>query len=831
MEKVSAANQIPAITPSSMELVSIAILSPANGEEAGRLIEEARSQSWGKKEILVVDAPEGLLPRARGEWIQWLREGERLSPTKIEEQLAQAGKLPRGDLLASPYRLGGGEGALALDPRREPLSYVARLGRAFPFVGPLLWSRAALRAFLRQKQAPPSRMRIGLGERPGCDCPGVEREPTRAEWSRVLAWALALAAAAQEEGAGRRLSPEGERLLSLLEEVDASLVPKPRNLLAQARHQANATREGLRQMEAGFRRGRRQLLHRIGLRKRPGTAGRAGPEAEAYAAWLAAYQALDEADREEIRKEIGRFPRKPLLSVLLPVFNTPERWLQRAIDSIREQLYPHWELCLADDGSTLPHIRPLLERNREGDPRIRVVFREESGGIAAASNSALALARGEWIVLVDHDDELPEEAFFLVAREILRDPEIRLLYSDEDKIDEAGRPFHPCFKPDFSYDLLLSENCINHLGVYQAELFHSLGGFRSGFDGSQDYDLALRFVEKLEARQIRHIPRVLYHWRAIETSGAAREEAKPYAYEAARKAIRDHLERLGESAEVLSTRIPWGHRVRRRVPGDLSVSLLLGSGSDEEGLWKAIGALRGEAEPSKSELLVIGRSKHGLPLPKGVRVLDPPELTGPALWSWAARQARGEVLVFLAAPVEPAEGGWLAELASHAVRPEVGAVGARILAPDGRVEEAGVVIGLEGSAGAAFRGGNGESIGYFGQSVLIRNPSAVSAACLATRRALFAECGGFDPGYRQGLWDIDYCLRLRQKGYRVVFTPYAELVRREEPPEVLAEDRERFRERWREWIERDPAYNPNLSLESGGYGLAWPPRIRRPWRQ
>ncbi len=809
--------------------MTVAILPPTDGEEARRLIEEARSQSWRKKEILVVDAPEGLLPRARGEWIQWLREGERLSPTKIEEQLAEAGKLPRWDLLSSPYRLGGREGASALDPRSEPLSYVARLGRAFPFVGPLLWSRAALRAFLRQKQAPPSRMRIGLGERSGCDCPGVEREPTRAEWSRVLAWALALVSAA-EEGEGRSLSAEGERLLSLLEGVDSSLAPKPRNLLAQARHHAKATMEGLRQAEASFRRGRRQLLHRLGLRKQPVVAGRAEPKIEAYEAWISAYQALDETDREEIRKEIDRFPRKPLLSILMPVFNTPEKWLQRAIDSIREQLYPHWELCLADDGSTLPHIRPLLERNREEDRRIRVAFRKESGGISAASNSALALARGEWIVLVDHDDELPEEAFFLVVREILRDPAVRLLYSDEDKIDDAGRRFEPYFKPDFSPDLLLSQNCISHLGVYQAELFRSLGGFRSGFDGSQDYDLALRFVEKIEARQIRHIPRVLYHWRAIATSCSVRVEAKPYAYDAARRAIRDHLKGRGEPAEVLSALIPWWHRVRRSVPAAPSVSLLLGSGSDEEGLWKAIGALWSEAEPSKSELLVIGRSKQGLP--KGVRVLDPPaEMAGPALWNWAARQAKGEVLVFLAAPVEPAEGGWLAELASHAVRPEVGAVGARILAPDGTVAEAGVVVGLEGGAGAAFRGWNGESIGYFGQAVLIRNPSAVSAACLATRRALFAGCGGFDSGYRQGLWDIDYCLRLRQKGYRVVFTPYAELVRREEPPEVLAEDRERFRGRWREWIERDPAYNPNLSLESGGYGLAWPPRIRRPGRE
>ncbi|MDD2676563.1 MAG: glycosyltransferase [Methylacidiphilaceae bacterium] len=835
--------------------MTIAIVSPASGEEERRLVEEARGQIWRKKEILVAGSGEAgsggsgsegvrripvgrgedlrgaLVRRARGAWIQWLQAGERLSPGKVESQLREARELSRADLLCFPYRLGVGEDAPVVDPGKEPVSYVARLGRDFPLVAPLLWSSRALRSFLREPERGFAGLRIGMGGEAGAACPGQESEPTRAEWSRVLAAALALACAAEAEGERPSLSAERERLFSLLEEIDPSLAGRASQtgeLGAKAACYGKAAREGLRRVEAGFRRGRRRLLHRMGLRKKPESTRRQEPKWEAYANWVAAYQTLDAADREAIQREIDHFPRRPLLSVVMPVFNSPKKWLQRAIDSVQEQLYSEWELCIADDGSTAAHIRPLLEENRERDSRVRVVFREGSGGIAGASNSAFALARGEWIVLLDHDDELPEEALYLVAREILRDPEVRLLYSDEDKIDEEGRRFSPYFKPDFSPDLLLSQNCINHLGVYQAELFRSLGGFRSGFDGSQDYDLALRFVEKLKPRQIRHIPRVLYHWRAIASSGAAREEAKPYAYEAARRAIRDHLERQGERAEVLPTRIPWGHRVRRSLPENLCVSLVLGVGGDPVGLRKAIEALRSGPARLEPELLVVGwPGEQGA---EGVRFLAPPEeLTGPSLWNWAARQAKGEVLVLLKAPAEPKGEGWLAELVSQAARSEVGAVGPRLLAPDGAVAEAGVVIGLDGSAEAAFQGWRSESIGYFGQAIQIRNPSAVSAGCLATRRAVWEECGGFDEGYERDLWEIDYCLRLREKGHRTVFTPYAELVREESRRELLACDRERFRERWREVIERDPAYNPNLSLEQG-YALAWPPRIGRPWR-
>ncbi|MDD4933269.1 MAG: glycosyltransferase [Methylacidiphilaceae bacterium] len=889
-------------------LVTIAIALAGKEEGLAELVEDALGQSWRRKEILVaglqevdpgweelgaarkavrrVCVPEGasaraaLLRSARGEWVQWLRPGERLSPDKVESQLRESGKSLRCDLLCSAYRLRDPEIAHVFDPRAEALDYAARLGSEFPFAAPLLWSTAALRSLLMRRGDgfsaaenqgllpwPLFGRPIGLGGEAGSECPGAEKEPTRGEWVTILAWALLLASAPRVAGAAPTALAERERLFVLLRESHASLARRlaeklrARDLLEKAAPKTGlaaavarvggpraalrveAAMRELRRAEASFRRRRRELLHWVGLRKQPIPAGREetewrayeSMESGAYESWIAAYQRLDGADREAMRREIDRFPRRPLLSVVVPVFNSPEKWLQRAIDSVREQLYPDWELCLADDASSATHIRPLLERNRERDPRIRVVFRAENGGISAASNSALELARGEWIVLLDHDDELPEEALYLVAREILCDPEAGLIYSDEDKIDEAGHRSEPYFKPDFCYDLLLSQNCINHLEAYRADLLRSLGGFRSGYDGSQDYDLALRFVERLEPGQIRHIPRVLYHWRMISGSGAACDQAKPYAYEAARSAIGDHLRRVGEPSHVLSAPIPWGHRVRWRAPAKLRVSLLLGAGVGGERLRRSIESIRSRTDYPEYELLVVGGSpgcpEAGGEANEGVRFLAPPTgLTGPRLWNWAPRQAGGEILVFLEAPVEARGGGWLGELVSQALRPEVGAVGARILAPDGSVAEAGVLLGLEGSAGAAFQGWSGESIGYFGQAVLLRNPSAVGGSCLATRKAVWEESGGFDEGYGEGLWDIDYCLRLRKKGYRIVFTPYAELVRLEACPAETPEDRERFRSKWAEVIERDPAYNPNLSLQAEGYGLAWPPRVQRPWR-
>ncbi len=295
-----------------------------------------------------------------------------------------------------------------------------------------------------------------------------------------------------------------------------------------------------------------------------------------YEDWVNAYDTITDLDRNRIRERIEELKHRPLISIIMPVYNTNEKWLRLAIDSVLAQLYLEWELCIADDASTAPHVRRILEEYQSKDPRIKVVFRKNNGHISAASNSALELATGEWIALLDHDDELPEYALYMVSEEINTYPQVRIIYSDEDRIDEQGVRYSPYFKSNWNPDLFLSQNVISHLGVYHASLVREASGFRKGFEGSQDYDLALRIVERIMANQIRHIPHVLYHWRAVEGSVADRVDAKSYAYEAARTALQQHLDRQKISAYVTTAHSYSMHRVIYKLPEHLpKVSIII----------------------------------------------------------------------------------------------------------------------------------------------------------------------------------------------------------------------------------------------------------------
>src|SRR5215213_2402536 len=297
----------------------------------------------------------------------------------------------------------------------------------------------------------------------------------------------------------------------------------------------------------------------IKIWKRSGSAGIAkriawnkkkAAERRAYARWLQLHGSPSEQQRSEMRSRTNEFASRPLISVLLPVYNVDEKWLRLCIDSVLSQIYENWELCIADDHSSRPHVHRVLDEYAARDQRVKVIYRSENGHISAASNSALALAKGDFVVLLDHDDQLSPDALFWVANELNVFPETAMIYSDEDMIDTRGQRSQPKFKPDFSHDLLYSLNLVTHLSAYKTELVRSIGGFRTGFDGSQDYDLALRIVEQIGDHQIRHIPRVLYYWRAIAGSVALSSDEKPYAHERARAAIREHFERTGKAARV-----------------------------------------------------------------------------------------------------------------------------------------------------------------------------------------------------------------------------------------------------------------------------------------
>jgi glycosyltransferase involved in cell wall biosynthesis len=587
-----------------------------------------------------------------------------------------------------------------------------------------------------------------------------------------------------------------------------------------------------------------ELLVSLGKRQRE-------PEhqGDLYDRWVASFDTRNSATSAALRRQLRAMRRHPLISIVLPVYNPDLKFLRAALDSIRNQIYERWELCVADDASTDPNVRPLLEEMAASDARLKLTFREKNGHISACSNSALELATGEWCALLDQDDAFAEDALALVALEIERHPEAGLIYSDEDKIDENGARSNPFFKPDWNPELFLGQNYINHLGVYRTELLRDVGGFREGFEGSQDYDLALRCIERLRPEQVRHIPRILYHWRMVSGSLAAIPDAKPYAKEAARRALAEHGERTGRPGVV--TACPENtesHRVIHALPEPAPlVSIIIPTRDRAALLERCIASIHARSDYRPFEIIVVDNGSveeetfaffRKAETENSIRVLRD---TGPFNYSRlnnsAAAQAHGDLLVFLNNDTEIDDPEWLTEMVRHALQPEVGAVGARLWYPDGTLQHGGVVLGLGGVAGHAFPHIPRGHPGYFNRAMLQQNCSAVTGACMAVRRAVFEELGGFDE-VNLGVTfnDIDFCLRLAERGYRVVWTPYANLIHHESAsrghqrtPEEEAQflrEAAYMQKTWAAHLLRDPFYNPNLSLNLPGFEIAFPPRLR-----
>ena len=473
----------------------------------------------------------------------------------------------------------------------------------------------------------------------------------------------------------------------------------------------------------------------------------------------------------------------------MPVYDVEEEWLRLCIKSVLDQIYENWELCIADDCSPSSHIRRVLDEYSSKDPRITVVFRAENGHISAASNSALKLATGEFCVLLDHDDELSEDALFWVANEINAHPDVQMIYSDEDVIDINGRRSDPRFKPDLSRDLLYSLNMVTHLSAYKTKLLNELSGFRIGFEGSQDYDLALRVVERTRDNLIRHIPRVLYHWRTIPTSVAGNAGAKPYAFAKARDAIHSHFERTGVNAAVVAAEDDL-NRVRYTLPLELpSVTVIVSSGSRA--------GLRDVTDYPNLDVIeidAVGAMAERL--------------------NTISAAVNSEVLCFLDGSLRPLSADWLSEMVSFALQPKIGIVGAKLLQTNGSIDQTGFILGGPEIVRLAHRGYPRSHHGNFYRAGLIGNYSAVSGRCMVIRRDVFERIGGFDSEhYSQRLFDADLCLRLTESGFRIVYSPYAELI--ESSRSVILEPNEKeidyFCRRWRAVLNGDPFYNPNFT--------------------
>lgn len=568
-----------------------------------------------------------------------------------------------------------------------------------------------------------------------------------------------------------------------------------------------------------------------------------------YQEWIKRYDTLDDAARQRIRDSIESFPRAPRISVLMPVYDPPLRMLDEAIRSVRNQLYPEWELCIADDASKNPAVRELLARHAAEDGRIRVAYHKQNGHISAASNTSLEMATGEFVALLDHDDLLSEQALFWVAEAINRHPDAGLIYSDEDKVNESGLRYGPYFKCDWNYDLFLSQNMIGHLGAYDAGLLRRIGGFSEGLEGSQDYDLALRCIEQLDPSRIIHIPRVLYHWRRHPDSTALSARAKPYAHIAAERALNDHLARKGVAAQAERHPDICFYRVRYALPERSPlVTLIIPTRNGLHLIRQCLSSILEMTDYPNYEILVVD---NGSDDPQTLAYFDTirsdPRLRilrddGPFNYSVlnnrAVQVARGELVGLINNDIEVISGEWLTEMVSIALQPGVGAVGARLWYPDSTLQHGGVVLGLGGVAGHSHKHLPKGHSGYSARAMLQQTFSAVTAACLVVRRSTFLKVGGLEEkNLKVAFGDVDFCLRVCEAGYRNVWTPYAELYHHESASRGYEDTPERqarfagevryIQERWGSLLLNDPAYSPNLTLDHEDFSYAWPPRVSR----
>lgn len=528
--------------------------------------------------------------------------------------------------------------------------------------------------------------------------------------------------------------------------------------------------------------------------------------------------------------EIAGWFQTPLVSLIMPAYNSKAEWIMEAVESIICQPYTSWELVIVDDASTDTGTGKVLEKVALLDPRIHVHKNPTNLGISGTTNVGLEKASGELVAFLDHDDLLAPQALYAVVK-AFNQTGFDILYSDEDKLD-GDHYVEPFFKPDYSPDYLLSCNYINHLAVYRKSLLDQVGPLRSEFDGAQDHDLLLRAVEM--AQKVLHIPEVLYHWRKVAGSTAESFGTKSYAHAAGKRAVQDALNRRNEPGDVLDIGYPGHHRVKRALARRPQVSVIVPTKDNAPVLARCLESLKRSTYENVETMVVDNGSRDAATLnylgsspADRILRLDIP-FNYSRINNAAAKEASGEYLVFLNDDTTVITPDWIEEMLQHALRAQTGAVGAKLLYPDGRIQHAGVVLGLGGVAGHPYRGWPRNSGGYFSNLADIRDLSAVTAACLMIRRDLFLEAGGFDEERLAVAFnDVDLCIRLMQMGYYNVFTPHAQLYHHEsfsrghalDPAEVYY-----MMKRWGPLLQQDPFYSPNLSLEGEGYRLA-PGRI------
>ena len=567
---------------------------------------------------------------------------------------------------------------------------------------------------------------------------------------------------------------------------------------------------------------------------------------EPYEFWILKNEPTKEK-LEEYKKKGLYFKYRPKISIITPVWETNEKWLRAAIESVLNQVYDNWELCITDGGSTMPHVKKILKEYAKKDKRIKVKFLPENKGIAGNSNEALKLATGEFVALLDHDDELALFALYEVVKVLNESRNIDFIYSDEDKIDEKGKRKDPFFKPDWCPHMFLSCNYPIHITVIRKSLIDKVGGFREGYDGSQDYDLFLRVTELIDENRIAHIPKILYHWRTIPSSAASSNEAKPYAYVAAKKALKDAMKRRCiEIEDVVNGLWRGSYRIKYRIKGTPKVSIIIPTKDNVNSLKTCIESILEKTDYKNYEIVIVDNQSEEKKTFKyydkiknssQIKIL---EYNRPfnfsAINNYAVSQVDSEYILLLNNDTEVISEEWLTAMLEHVQRKEIGAVGAKLLYPNNTIQHAGVILGITGTPGKKGVAGHSHKYlpntehGYFFRPHLIQNLSAVTAACMMLRKAVFEEVGGFDENLSVAFNDVDLCLRIREKGYLIVYTPYAILYHHESLSRGYEDNPEKqtrflkevgyIREKWGHIIDKgDPYYNPNLTLEKEDFSI------------
>lgn len=558
--------------------------------------------------------------------------------------------------------------------------------------------------------------------------------------------------------------------------------------------------------------------------------GTAAEPENLYQIWIE----KNEPTKEELQEQKNtKFKINPKISIIIPMYNTPVNFFEELVDNLIGQTYSNWELCLAD-GS--PEENKELEKIYKKDERIKYKFIGENKGIAGNTNEALSLVTGDFVALLDHDDLLPLFSLYEIVKCINENPDVEFIYTDEDKFEKlGGKRYDPYFKSDFAPDTLRANNFICHFSVFKKELMDKLGGFRSEYDGAQDYDILLRMSE--ETNKIVHIPKILYHWRVHALSTAkAGGTAKPYAYEAGIKAIQDHINRLGLKGTVEQGNTLGTYKINYEVIGNPKVSIIIPNKDYINTLKVCLNSLKKLTTYENYEIIVVENNSEESETFEYYKKIDgkdkikvvyfpEKEFNYSKIINFGVKNSTGDYIIQLNNDTELMTPNWIQEMLGFAQREDVGAVGVELFYPDNTIQHAGIIIGIGGVAGHVFKNLPKGIHGYFSKDAMIQNLSAVTAACIMTPKSIYDDVDYMDEKFKVAFNDVDFCLKIREKGKLIVYNPFVQFKHYEsksrgfedtpEKKERFQAEIDRFHDKWQSVLDKgDPYYNINLRLDN-----------------